>query len=74
MPRFHLGQRVLITGLIATKHRDREASVISIHRNTHTPPGAMSADKYLVQFDDGHEAEFYDIQLVRAPEERRKRA
>jgi hypothetical protein len=74
MPRFHLGQKVLITGPIATKHRGREATVVSIEANKDTPPGVTSADKYIVQFEEGEEVEFYDIQLVRVPEDTQKSA
>ncbi len=38
------------------------------------PSGVTSADKYTVQFDEGDEVEFYDIQLVRAAEEMKKGA
>ena len=68
MPRFQIGQKVLITGSIATKYRDREATVISIQPNTHI---ARDANKYIVQFEEGDEAEFFEIQLV-AMEKRKK--
>ena len=67
MSRFQLGQKVLITGAIITKHRDREAAVISVQPSRHTRPGVTSLDKYVVRFDDGDRAEFYDIQLMDAP-------
>ena len=71
MPRFHLGQKVLITGPIALKDRGRKATVISIQPNTHIAPGA---DKYVAQFDDGHQAEFWAIQLKAAPQEAKQSA
>jgi hypothetical protein len=73
MPRFNLGQRVLITGPIATKYRGRGATVVSFSPNNHTVPGVTSADKYTVQFEEGEEGEFFEIQLA-AAEERRKGA
>ena len=73
MPRFHLGQKVLITGPIVTKHRGREATVVSFQANKHTPLGVTSADKYIVRFKEGDEAALYDIQLVRAPDEEMKK-
>jgi hypothetical protein len=72
MPRFQLGQKVLITGSIATKHRGRKATVIVVRPSKHTWPGVTSLDKYVVRFDDDQQAEFFDIQLVVALEERRK--
>ena len=69
MPRFHLGRKVVITGAIATKDRGRKATVISVQPNTHIAAGA---DKYIVQFDNGDQAEFYDIQLTAAPEEAKR--
>jgi hypothetical protein len=72
MPRFHLGQKVLITGPIATKDRGREATVISIQRNTETQPDVNAADKYIVHFQEGDEADFYEIQLAKVPEEEAK--
>ena len=66
MSRFQLGQKVLITGAIITKHRDREATVIGIQPSRHKRPSAMSLDKYLVRFEDGDPVEFYDIQLMNA--------
>ena len=68
MSRFQLGQRVLITGAITTKHRDREATVINVQPSRYTRPGVTSLDKYFVRFEDGDQAEFYDIQLMDAPE------
>ena len=65
MPRFHLGQKVLITGPITTKDRGREATVISIQPNADTQQDVTVADKYIVQFDEGDEADFYEIQLVK---------
>jgi hypothetical protein len=73
MPRFHLGQKVLITGPIPTKHRGREATVIGVHPNEHTSPGVTVADKYIVRLEEGNDAEFFEIQLV-AVGERRKGA
>ena len=73
MPRFQIGQKVFITGAIATKDRGRKATVIGVRPNEHTSPGVTVADKYIVQFDEGDDAEFLEIQLV-AVEERRKGA
>ena len=73
MPRFRLGQKVLITGAIATKDRGREATVIGIYSSTNTPPGVTTADKYIVRFEQGDEAQFFEIQLV-AVEKPRKGA
>jgi hypothetical protein len=71
MPRFHLGQKVVITGPMTTKDRGREATVISVQPNTHIAPGA---DKYVAQFGNGDQAEFWDIQLKAAPPETERRA
>jgi hypothetical protein len=73
MPRFRLGQKVLITGPIVTKYRGRQATVIGVRPNEHTSPGVTVADKYIVRFDEGSDAEFFEIQLV-AVEQRRKGA
>jgi hypothetical protein len=70
MPRFQLGQKVLITGAIATKYRGRQGTVIGFNPNRHTPSGVTSADKYTVRFEEGDEAEFFEIQLV-ATEQRK---
>jgi hypothetical protein len=72
MARFQLGQRVLITGPITTRHRGREATVVGFRPNRHTPPGVTSADKYIVRFQEGDEGEFYGIQLKPAAEEQKK--
>jgi hypothetical protein len=69
MPRFHLGQKVLIAAAIDTKYRGRKATVISVQPNTHIAPGA---DKYIAQFGDGNQAEFWGIQLTEAPGERQR--
>jgi hypothetical protein len=63
--RFTPGDRVLITGPIATKHRDRKATITGVHPSRHSRPGVTSLDKYTVQFDDGEQYQFYDIQLMR---------
>ena len=62
---FHLGQKVLITGPFTTRHRGRAAIVVSIQ------PSAQPdiADKYIVQFEEGGIADFYDNQLMKASEE-----
>jgi hypothetical protein len=73
MSRFRLGQKVLITGSIVTKYQGCQATVIGVRPNEHTSPGVTVADKYIVQFDEGDDAEFLEIQLV-AVEERRKGA
>ena len=66
MSRFQLGQKVLITGSITTKHRDREAMVINVEPSRHSRPSIRSLDKYVVRFEDGDPVEFYDIQLMNA--------
>jgi hypothetical protein len=66
--RFHVGQKVLITGPIATKYQGREGMVIRVQPSTHARPGVTSLDKYVVRFEDGDQAEFWDIQLMAAPE------
>jgi hypothetical protein len=66
LSRFQLGQKVLITGLIITKHRGREATVMHVEPSRHTRPGVTSLDKYVVWFDGGDQAEFWDIQLMAA--------
>ena len=68
MPRFYVGQKVLIGGAITTKDRGREATIISIKPNTIAGQGISLADKYTVRFPEGDEADFYDIQLTRAAE------
>ena len=73
MPRFHLGQKVLITGPIASKDRGREATVIGVvQTNTHRLELQL-ADKYIVRFEQGDEAQCFEIQLV-SVEERKKGA
>jgi hypothetical protein len=62
--RFQLGQKVLITGSITTKHQGREATVINVQPSKHSRPSVTSFDKYIVRFEDGDQAEFYDIQLM----------
>ena len=66
MPRFQLGQKVVITGPITTKYRDREATVIAVQPGKYARPGVTSLDKYVVRFEDGDQAQFYDIQLAAA--------
>ena len=66
MSRFQLGQKVVVTGPINTKHRDREATVIAVHPSKHARPGTTSLDKYVVQFENGDQVEFFDIQLAAA--------
>lgn len=68
MSKFQVGQKVLVTGPISTKHRDREATVIDVKPNTYTRPGVTSLDKYVVQFPEGEQVTFFDIQLMAAPE------
>jgi hypothetical protein len=74
MPRFHLGQKVFITGPIDTKDRGREATVVSMQPNTDKQPDVTSADKYIVKFEEGDEADFYEIQLIKVSEEEAKQA
>ena len=64
MARFQLGQKVLITGAIATRYRGCEATVIGFNPNRHTPSGFTSADKYTLRFEEGDDAEFLEIQLL----------
>jgi len=64
--RFELGQKVVITGPIITKYRAREGTVIAVHPSKHARPGVTSLDKYVVRFEDGDQAEFFDIQLAAA--------
>jgi hypothetical protein len=71
--RFHLGQKVLITGTVIEKHRGRKGTIVSIQPNMYTEPGITSADKYIVRFEEGDDAQFFEIQLV-AVEKRRKGA
>jgi hypothetical protein len=68
VPRFQTDQKVIITGPIATKYRDREATVINVLPSRHSRPGVTSLDKYVVRFEDGDQEEFFDIQLIAAPE------
>jgi hypothetical protein len=72
-PRFNLGQKVVITGPVVTKYRGCQATVIGVHPNEHTSPGVTVADKYIVRFDEGDDAEFFEIQLD-AVKERKNRA
>jgi hypothetical protein len=65
--KFKVGQKVVIIGSIGTRHRGREATVISVKPSMHTPPGVTSLDKYVVQFDGGGQATFLEIQLMNAP-------
>ena len=66
MPRFQLGQKVVITGPITTKYKDREATVIDVQPSKYARPGVTSLDKYVVRFEDGDQAQFFDIQLAAA--------
>ena len=66
MPRLQLGQKVVVTGPIATRYRDREGTVIAVQPSKHARPGVTSLDKYVVRFEDGDQAEFFDIQLAAA--------
>ena len=63
---FQLGQKVLITGPVTTRHQGRAAIVVSVQ------PSAQPnvADRYIVQFEEGGIADFCDIQLMKAPEEK----
>jgi hypothetical protein len=51
---------------MATKYRDREATVIAVRPSKRTRPGVTSLDKYVVRFEDGDQEEFFDIQLTAA--------
>jgi hypothetical protein len=52
---------------IDTKDRGREATVISIQPNAATQQDLAAGDKYIVQFEEGDEADFYEIQLTKVP-------
>ena len=65
---FHLGQKVLITGpYTPTRHRGRAATVVSIQASVRP----KQTDKYIVQFEEGGIAVFYDTQLMTAPEQKK---
>ena len=66
MSRFQVGQKVVVTGPMATKYRDREATVIAVQPSKRTRPNVTSLDKYVVRFEDGDQEEFFDIQLAAA--------
>ena len=68
MSRFHLGQKVLVAGTTTRKHQGREATVIKVQPEKSARPGVTSLDRYIVRFDDGDQAEFYDLQLILASE------
>ena len=74
MPRFHLGEKVLITGSVIEKDRGRKGTIVSVQPNMYTEPGVTSADKYIVRFEEGDEAGFYEIQLLKAKEKKAKDA
>ena len=69
MSKFKVGQKVVIIGSIATRHRGREATVICVKPTAHTTPGVTSLDKYVVQFDGGGQSTLFEIQLMNAPKE-----
>ena len=52
MPRFHLGQKVMITGSVIENNRGRKGTIVSIQPNMYTEPGVTSADKYIVRFEE----------------------
>ena len=62
---FHLGQRVLITGPFSRRHRGRAAIVVSIKPSVQP----NETEKYVVQFEEGGIADFYDNQLMKESEE-----
>jgi hypothetical protein len=64
--RFQVGQKVVVTGPITTKYLDREATVIAVQPSRRARPGVTSLDKYVVRFEDGDQAEVFDIQLAAA--------
>jgi hypothetical protein len=66
VPGFQLGRKVVVTGPITTKYRDREATVITVLPSKHARPGVTSLDKYVVRFEHGDQAKFFDIQLAEA--------
>jgi len=59
---------------IDTKDRGREARVVSIQPYADTQPDVTTGDKYIVQFEEGDEADFYEIQLTKMPEAGGKQA
>ena len=71
MPRFQLGQKVVITGPIATKHRGHKGTIVQVSTSRYARPGMTSLDKYVVRFVDESEVQFFDIQLMAAPLEKR---
>ncbi len=62
--RFQLGDRVCISGLILTRHRNHTGTIVGISPSRHSRPGVTSLDKYTVKFDDGDQSEFYEIQIA----------
>ena len=74
MPRFRLGQKVVVTGSVIEKDRGRKGTVVSIQPNMYAEPGVTSADKYIVRFEEGDEAGFYEIQLLKATKKKAKDA
>jgi hypothetical protein len=64
--RFKLGDRVLVATSLTTEHGNRQGTVIDVIPGRQSPRGATALDKYSVQFDDGTEFQFYDLQLIRA--------
>jgi len=59
-PRFSVGDTVVINSTIATRSANAVAYVTQIRSSLHS----HTLDKYTVQFEDGSEAQFWDIQLV----------
>jgi len=57
--RFHVGDRVVIRGVIFTAHVGKIGTIVLVHVNKHS----HTLDKYDVGFDDGLLVTVWDIQL-----------
>ena len=66
MSRFRVGDRVLVATSITTEHANQHGTVTDVIPGRQSPRGATVLDKYTVQFEDGTEFQFYDLQLMRA--------
>jgi hypothetical protein len=64
--RFESGDRVVVATSITTEHANRQGTVIEVFPGRQGPRGATALDKYTVQFKDGTQFQFYDLQLLRA--------
>jgi phage baseplate assembly protein gpV len=63
--RFEVGDRVVVATSITTEHGNRHGTVIEVFPGRQSPRGATTLDKCTVQFDDGTNFQFYDLQLMR---------